>query len=246
MIKFTKLLISVTLPIYILISFIKISPVNAESENYARILTTDAVVYQDANLQDPIFTLPYSYYVKIENYASTSIKISFGLSDGVYPQIIGYVNADKITPVDYVPIRPYPQVKISTDVSDVLFNDFEQKKPYFNVPKDEVMYYYGEIKNQDITLCFVYYLKKLGYVDKSSINPFSVPLHPDEIKIETQGGANDGENLETKPTPSNAIGENLQVIIIVSISIVSISVVYFLFKPSKNKTNEEQNEFSND
>ncbi len=241
-----KLSIAIALSLYILLSSTQIIKVNASNESYARILCNDAIVYQDANLSEPIFVLPYSYYVKIESQNQNSIRISFGNSDGIYPQIVGYVSLDKLTIVDYIPISPYPQIKVSTDVSDVLFNDFEQKNPYFNVAMNEVMFYYGEIKNQDKTLCYVYYLKKLGYIDKSSLNPFSVPLHPDEIKIQEEGGANDGEGENLSQTPSNAIGENLQIVIIVGISIISISVVYFLFKPSKNKVNDEQNEFSSD
>ncbi len=246
MITIKKLIILGILPFYIFILLLPTSKVRASSESYARILCIDAVVYQDANFTHPIFTLPYSYYVKIEGSTNNSTKILFGNGDGSCPQITGYVDTNKLTLVDYVPINPYPQIKVSTDVSDVLFYDFEQNKPYFNVPMSEVMYYYGEINNLDATLCYVYYSKKLGYIDKSSLNPFSVPLHIDEIKINGEGGASDGENLDAKPTPSNAIGENLQIVIIVGISIISISVVYFLFKPSKNKTDEEQNEFSNE
>lgn len=241
-----KLFIAVALPFYIFLSSMPIVRVKASTDTYARILCNDLIIYQDANLTQPIFALPYSYYVKVETQNATSIKISFGNSDGACPQIIGYVSLNKLTFVDYVPINPYPQIKVSTDVSDVLFNDFEQKNPYFNVPMNEVMYYYGEINNQDQTLCYVYYFKKLGYIDKSSLNPFSVSPHPDKIIIEEDEGANDGENENDSPTPSNAIGENLQIVIIIGISIISISVVYFLFKPSKNKVSDEQNEFSGD
>ncbi|MBE5743476.1 MAG: hypothetical protein E7358_02030 [Clostridiales bacterium] len=246
MITFRKFLTLALATFYIFIALPPITVVKANSETYARILCEDAVIYHDSNLSQPIFTLPYSYYVKIELESSNSTKISFGDSDGVYPQIIGYINPNKLTFINYVPVSPYPKIKVSTDVSDVLFNDFEQKKPYFNIPMNEVMYYYGETVNLDKTLCYVYYSKKLGYVDKISLNPFSVPLHPDEIKFSDNGGANDGANIDSESTPSNAIGENMQIAIIVGISIICISVVYFLFKPSKNKTADEQSEFSNE
>ena len=120
-----------------------------------------------------------------------------------------------------------------------MFNDLKLVTPYFNVPKNEILYYYGEIKSGDKIMCFVYYAKKLGYIDKTSLNPFSITPNPDAI-LETDKNENlPTDNGEENPSKINPFGEHIQVVIIVGISIISISVVYFLFKPSKHKTEEE-------
>ena len=104
------------------------------------------------------------------------------------------------------------------------------------------MYYYGDLKVEDNLLCYVYYSKKLGYVDKTCLNPFSVTPNQDPIESEQAPPTTETETEQEINVSTSSLGENLQLIIIIGISVVSISVVYFLFKPSKNKTSEEQNE----
>ncbi len=219
----------------------------AEEGGYMRVLQNGAIIYHDASLEDPIFEVPLSYYVKVESRLGNSVKVSYGDGSKDCPVIIGYMDISLLTEIDYEPTSPFFIIKISTDVSDILFNDVELKTPYFNVPKNEVMYYLGEINSGDKVLCYVYYSKKLGYVDKTCFNPFTITPNPD--KVEDELPKNPTVNEETNngdSAPSFHLGENLQLLIIIGISVVSISVVYFLFKPQKNKTGDEQNEFSTD
>jgi hypothetical protein len=183
--------------------------------------------------------------VKIEETLSGIVKVSYGESSSNYPKIVGYVKSEDLTIVDYTPLNPYSIIKVSSDTSDILFNDVEQTSPYFNLPKNEIMYFYGEIKYLDSVLCYVYYSKKLGYVDKTCLNPFTITQNPDTLPS-TDGENNTNEEIKPSNTPNFVAIEILRLIIIVGISIVSISVVYFLFKPQRNKISEEQNEFSNE
>jgi hypothetical protein len=137
-------------------------------------------------------------------------------------------------------------IKVSTDTTDILFNDLTLKNPYFNVNKNEILYYYGDAVNGDTVLCYVYYGNKLGYIDKSCLNPFTITPNLDPYDTETPDISNPIETPDINSTQKINLGENLQIIIIVGISIVSISVVYFLFKPQKFKTSEEQNEFTSE
>ena len=219
----------------------------AESSLYMRVLSQSAIIYADQNLTEPMFEVPKTYYVKVESKSNSTIKVSYGDGSKDCPVIIGYMKESDLSPALTEPTTPFAIIKVSTDTSDILFNDVELKTPYFNLPKNEVMYYYGEIESGDRILCYVYYSKKLGYVDKSCLNPFSITPNPDPIETETVLPENNEQEVTTQPS-QNAfmLGENLQVIIIIGISVVSISVVYFLFKPQKNRTGEEQNEFSTD
>lgn len=219
----------------------------AEEGAYMRVLQSDAIIYHDVNLEEPIFEVPLTYYVKVESRLGNSVKVSYGDGSKDCPIIIGYMDICCLTEIDYEPTSPFFIIKVSTDVSDILFNDVELKTPYFNVPKNEVMYYLGEINSGDKVLCYVYYSKKLGYVDKTCFNPFTITPNPDKVKEETPETPSIDENTNSDNTATTfQVGENLQLLIIIGISVVSISVVYFLFKPQKNKTGDEQNEFSTD
>ena len=121
-----------------------------------------------------------------------------------------------------------------------MFNDIALKNPYFNVNKNEILYYYGDAVYGDIVLCYVYYGNKLGYIDKTCLNPFTVAPNQDPVYSETPESDKPTETPNLNTNQKINLGENLQIIIIVGISIVSISVVYFLFKPQKFKTSEEQ------
>ena len=89
--------------------------------------------------------------------------------------------------------------------------------------------------------------KKLGYLDKTCLNPFTITENQDKLpNINTEPDVEIEENPENQNGEVLFLGDNLQLIIIVGISIISISVVYFLFKPERNKINDEQNEFSNE
>ncbi|MBQ3234794.1 MAG: hypothetical protein IJA97_01375 [Clostridia bacterium] len=231
-----RILIAVIISFILFLQTANFFPVSAQTDSYARILSNSIYIYQDQSLQEPMFAVPYSYYVKVEERTDGVVRVSYG--DGDYPKIYGFMKESELSFVDYVPTSPYSVIKVSTDISDILWSDAELKTPYFNVPKNEILYYYGEIEKNDVVTCFVYYSKKLGYVDKASLNPFSITPNPDPLP------EIDGEQEENPPdtesaTKINPLGEHIQVIIIVGISIVSISVVYFLFKPSKNKTEEE-------
>ncbi len=225
----------------------KSDKVLAQTSQYMRVLTDGAIIYSDGDLTEPMFEIPKTYYVKVESKISSTVKVSYGDGSKDCPVIIGYMSETDLSPATVEPTAPFSIIKVSTDTSDILFNDVELKTPYFNLPKNEVMYYYGEIESGDKVLCYVYYSKKLGYVDKTCLNPFSVTPNPDPIESEEEPPTNEEPTTDKQPTVSTfPLGENLQLIIIVGISVVSISVVYFLFKPQKNRTGEEQNEFSTD
>lgn len=209
---------------------------------FYRVLKDDVYIYSDSNLLEPIFCVPKTYYVKAEESINQTVKVSYGEANTQTPVIVGYMNLNDLTPSNTIPNNPYAIIKVSTDTSDILFNDINLKNPYFNVNKNEILYYFGDAINGDNVLCYVYYSNKLGYIDKSCLNPFSITPNQDPI-ISEGSTETPPDDIPPDTTQTINIGENLQIIIIVGISIVSISVVYFLFKPQKFKTTDEQNEF---
>lgn len=226
-----------------------VKQVKAENHDYLRVLKNEAYIYSDVNLTNKIFAVPYGYFVEIESVTGDFARVCYGSNDGDYPVIIGYMNKNDLTVTSITPTKPYSVIKVTSGSVDILFSDVDLKKAYFNVPVDTFMYYYGEVTTQNATLCYVYCNKKLGYVDKNALNPFTVPTSPDEIITAPPNNETDGDNEnngndngEDNSTPPLNLGENLQIIIIVGISVISVSVVYFLFKPVKKSDDETEEE----
>ena len=51
--------------------------------------------------------------------------------------------------------------------------------------KDRKLNYYGELKVNGLTLFYVGYNSKLGYIKESDVYPFSIPNHPNELTFLT-------------------------------------------------------------
>lgn len=214
--------------------------VKANLETYMRVLTYDAYIYSDNNFKSKLFEIPYGYYVKVENVNGNTVRVTYGDNNENYPVIMGYCKKEELTEVTYTPNKPFTVIKVSTSISDVLFNDPNLTKAYFNVPENTFMYYYGEYKAQNgNNICYVYCNNKLGYFDQTCLNPFTVPKNPDEIEIPDNNEDKEQSPQEENKKPSTLPAESLQIIIIVGLSVISISIVYYLFKPSKQKAEKE-------
>ncbi len=237
-----KKLLTFLFSVYAL-GFIYLTPINtykAESEIYMRVLSNGVYVYSDNNLTNKLFEIPYGYYVKVENVSGNTVRVTYGNNNENYPVIMGYCKKEELTEITYTPNKPFTVIKVSTSLSDVLFNDPNLSKAYFNVPENTFMYYYGEYKSiSGNNICYVYCNNKLGYFDVTCLNPFTVPESPDVIET-----PNENENKEQSPQeenkkPNSLPAESLQIIIIIGLSVISISIVYYLFKPSKQKTEKQ-------
>lgn len=248
MIKFIKKFLTIFLITFILLFnfFIDVSPVYANSQKFMRVLSENVYLYADNACTQKLFEIPKTYYLKIEGENGEFARVSYGNDNGVYPVIMGYAKISELTACDYIPLKPFAVTKVATCVQDILFNDSNKKHAFFNVPIDSVMVFYGEYLTPDGSeLIFVYYQNKLGYLDKSSVNAYAIPDNQDPIQNEQtpsdeppSENQEQGENLTSTLAP-----ENLQIIIIVGLSVISISIVYALFRPTRNKLSKKQNEY---
>ena len=209
---------------------------SAKSERYLRVVEKNVYMYSDSTFTNKIFEIPYSYYVKVESVQNNVVKASYGPEGEEFPLIIGYLKYEELLEVDYLPINPYSTIKVSAYCSDVLFNDANLKKAYFNVTENTFMIYYGKfIKDNGAEISYVYCNNKLGYFDLNSLNPFSIPNHQNPIE-ELNPTVDEPINDDIdKSEISSLPAENLQVIIIIGLSIICIAIVYALFKPPKQK-----------
>ena len=177
MLKGLKKLLTLIFAIFCLNINVKPYTVKASNVEYLRVLNTTAFIYDNSSLTNKIFKVPYGYYVKVESVNSDSVRVTYGDDNSNYPVIMGYMHVNDLSSVTTPPTKPFSVIKVSTANSDILFNDANLLKAYFNVPADTFMYYYGEYNTDTNTLSYVYCNNKLGYFDKLGLNPFSVPLN---------------------------------------------------------------------
>ena len=229
-------------------NFIKFptSSINATTSTYMRVLSNDVYIYSDASLLNKLFIIPYSYYVKIESINGNVARVTYGDEGQKYPLIMGYMNIEDLTITNLTPLNPYAPMKVSTKLSDVLFNDSLLANAYFNVPENTFMIYYGNfLMENGSKIAYVYCNNKLGYFDESALNPFTIPLNQDPIPSTTTPplGENEENNETETPSQTKLPAETLQIIIIIGLSIISISIVYALFKPSNKGVAKQESDY---
>ena len=208
---------------------------NAES-SYLRVITEDTPFYQNVSDAEPLFFLPYTYYVKViesgTNYTRVECKAN---SDA--PAIDGFVPTDMLFSDQLTVVEPYLNLSVKTATTALLFEDSALSTPLQYVFSEREMNYYGKYVNQSgYIVYYVSYNNRLGYVKESDIYPFSYPNHPNEltfIKPETPPSTE-----QTPANPSTASDGTLSIKIIIIASLIFAGVIALIFaiknRPSRS------------
>jgi len=224
-----KFIISAATIYMIILSFSFGLNAAADSDvKYSRILNETTAFYDES--KEILFYLPYSYYVKVISVGSTYTSVSYQGGNGIIPVIEGYIKTENLNIVKVTPSNPYPDTTVMTKSADTLFSDSDLSLPKTIISSKSSAYYYG--KKTDTSgedLIYVYCNKYIGYMRKSAFGTFTLALNSDPI--ETDSG-NSESDKESESVVKNTLGDSLQIFIIVGISVIAISIVYLLFRPS--------------
>ncbi len=225
--RFTAIIISLFL-------ILRFSPQKTAyaGENFAQIITDNAVLYGDSALSIPLFVLPYSYFVKvISTYGDYSL-IEYMDGEEV-PFIRGYVRICDLSPVQERPQTLFPFVKETINENCLAYKSSSFDKPY-SITEGSSFFYYGTLDREEGNTFFFGYLispygdKELYYIPSSAINGPSIPtLAIITAPVEETTGAEETDDR------NNNLWTTLQTVLIVAISVVAVCIVYLLFKPSK-------------
>ncbi len=214
-----------------------------EEIKYSRILSDDVVLYMDANLTKPWFTLPYSYYVKVLSVGSYSVKVEYKGGDAIHPSVKGYIELDKFSLAKEEPTAPYPNSSFTIGENCLLYKDTGYTYAE-TITENSIIDFYGiNVRPSGETYVYGYVSTAsgdnyMGYILQSAILNFALPILPVEV-VKPEESVSENKPASESPKTSNALGDNLQIIIIVGISVVAISIVYLLFKPMPEKAKEE-------
>ena len=108
-----KFILSAFLPLlFFLSSFFPVAKVEASAsslaaDSYACILTDEAFFYSAKDEKRGVFLFPKTYYVKILEVEPEFCKIEYLYDDTYVQKLVGYAKTSDLTPVPYVPKRPY-------------------------------------------------------------------------------------------------------------------------------------------
>lgn len=206
--------------------------VKAESE-YLRVINHETPFYSDLSQSEPLFYLPYTYYVKVlETGVNFTHVECYGTGNTL--ALDGFVPTQMLYKDELLITSPYLEKKITTISTAVLYSDVSLTNPIQYLFASRELNYYGETHSLDGEILFyVSYNNKLGYVKESQIYPFVIDNHPNELTF-LSPPTQPEENIQTENNSSVA----LTTIRIVVISFLILAGAIALYAQNKNKGGE--------
>lgn len=213
----------------------------ADNVKYSRVLTDGVTLYIDSSLTVQWFTLPVGYYVKVLSISHSSAKVEYKSDNPSKPSAKGYISTEHLNIVDEIPSTLYPNLILTVNQNCMLFKDVDMTISE-TVTQSSTVDYYGVLQKTNGESYIYGYVttssgdKYVGYLSTSAVFDFIPPSLPIETIAESQESiVEESEATSIK----NGLGNSLQLIIIIAVSLIAISVVYLLFKPAPTKISDE-------
>ena len=208
---------------------------------YMRVITENTPFYCNSTDIEPLFYLPYTYYVKVigyengfshvECYGKNSIKI-----DGYVPTDLLYDDGQEVS-------NPYADLKIYTLQPSIIYSDCTLSLAIQYVFPSRQLDYYGILPTDNGNVYYVGYNGKLGYVKETDIQPFTLENHPNELtflQTDVTIPPNDNQEIEDQEKKPSS-NSTLKIIIVVCLTLAGL-VGFFV--ASKNTTRPKQTDNS--
>ncbi|MBE7061990.1 MAG: hypothetical protein E7382_05590 [Clostridiales bacterium] len=234
-----KLSLSIILSVAVIFSAVLFysSPdkkVFAEQSEYVRIINEQTPFYKNVSDSSPLFMLPYTYYVKVLGEKDGFYHVECFVSPST-PAIDGFVPDGLLFTDGLAVINPYPNLTVTSSTTAVLYSDQALTSSIQYIFADRSMRYYGSLTTEDGILYYVGYNGKLGYVKESSIYPFSIPNHPNELTFITPELPSEDEHT-SQIEQSGEKAFSLKVIIIGCLMFAGIVALFVIFKQRHTPT----------
>lgn len=222
------------------------------SKNYYRVITEDANFYESSSMQSTLFYLQYTYYVNVIAEVGELYQIEvYGGENS--PSFIGYTKKENLYKDDFEITSPYPNASVKTCCSTILYNDTNYlNKQVYLFPERSFTYYGKNYDSVGNVLYLIGYEDKVGYVKESSLYPFSIDNHPNELTflkkepVEQVNGA-DTEIVEDNTKPKTDENTLLKVGIICSLIVAGGLGLYVVLRkkehPQRKVSYYDENEY---
>ncbi|MBQ3219695.1 MAG: hypothetical protein IJB32_03795 [Clostridia bacterium] len=204
---------------------------NAQAK-YLRVITEDTPFYKNVSDTEPLFFLPYTYYVKVLSDGEVFTHVECQVT-GSIPAIDGYVPTEMLFDDGLTVSEPYLNMAVKTATTALLFEDLSLTSPLQYVFSDREMIYLGRhVTKNNVNVYYVSYNNRLGYVKESDIYPFSITNHPNELTF-----IKPDPPIESTPnSPTESVDENnlLSVKILIIASLVFAGIIGLIFAVKHN------------
>ncbi|MBE7075717.1 MAG: hypothetical protein E7375_01440 [Clostridiales bacterium] len=200
---------------------------------YAKIENYGVYFCSSPNESSAVFEIPYSYFVKVDKIVDDYFLV-------VYKQLSGYVKKDKVSLMKGKPTQPYSNASIENFVDTNLYQQANSTSTEtLHLTENTTLSYYGTIVGEQLSsktnqwyYCSVSNDSETiyGYV-YSSLTDFTTPLSTNNERFEIVDESifsNVGNSSEF-----SQLSTGTKIMLIVSISVPSLFILYFLIKPSK-------------
>ncbi len=203
----------------------------AESENfYAKITAQNTSFYSSPNTSSILFTLPYSYFVKVDS-------VDGEFYEATYNGISGYVLKSEVSLMEGEPLSPYFSAQISVFTDHFLYaQPNSNASVIYELVENDFLTYYGNIVGEKVSdKSDVWYYSSItkngttyfGYLYSQIAN--SLP----EISINTELFKEVDEDVFSNSPPEfTSLSPGTKAILIIAIIIPSVFILFFLIKPS--------------
>lgn len=211
------------------------------TQKYSRILDENTVFYADPGCTIAKFVLPYGYFVKVLSVGEDSVSVRYMDESANLPARDGFILIKYYYPCDYVcDDSPYPDCDFELSSDEVLFADAKATTPKAVIAAGKTCHFYGYSEINGEQFYCVYSNGYIGYVRAKAFTDAAVPPHSLPIKSKNDSSPIDASSLSggefpPKQTTPYATGTDsaLKTVIVLAVSLVALSVVYLLFKPSR-------------
>lgn len=154
--------------------------VYGDEQKFLRVVNEQTVFYSDESCTKELFCLPYTYYVKVLSEKNGICHVEFGNKNA--PSIDGYVNKVLLFSDNLTVLEPYTNLALTTVRTAVLYADADGANAIQYVFENRQLYFYGKhINSFGKIVYYVSYNGNTGYIEEESIEPFSIPNHPNEL-----------------------------------------------------------------
>jgi hypothetical protein len=207
----------------------------AQTVNWVRVVNNETWFYKNPSSaeSDKMFVLCYSYYLKVvSDYNQGYYAVELMENSDGFVKIYGFVSKSAVKEIYVEPLLPlYPAESINVHNADAVLYTLpaSSSSPVCGAFKGHTLYYYGSYPISGEMWYFVRYGANLCYVHKNAVTTPNIVPHPTPVTVP--------ENPDTaKPDPNEKDDlADLQIALIVLISVPSIIIVAVLFLPTKSK-----------
>ena len=200
---------------------------------FARITTENTPFYPTESSTQPLFYLPYTYYVKVLRSGEQFTHVEC-YGDGDTAAIDGFVPTEMLFFDGLSVQNPFVVLQLTTVNTAVLYEDAALTKQTQYIFENRKLNYYGFVETSSGKAYFVSYNDRLGYIKETDVYPFSIPNHPNELTFLTPE-VPETPPIENSPQQSGSDFFGLKVAIIICILFAGVVALFFALSKRPDK-----------